>query len=200
MGRLHGKRTGSVLSADILQSSSVIGRCVRCQVDFTGAALWSSRTKCFPRPLAAAVCPAVSAAAMPDPYAEQAYLYFVNPPSSVLLAPFAARAHSFRRHPLHQTLFFVSLSTPLYLRPPPLPPTSLVAPRSPLVSPQLRREQAAGAELDGHRQGDVGQAHRGGRGSARGGGDVRPAGRGGGEVGRLLPRKGIPTPWLQLWP
>ena len=130
MGRLHGKRTGSVLSADILQSSSVIGRCVRCQVDFTGAALWSSRTKCFPRPLAAAVCPAFSAAAMPDPYAEQAYLYVVNPPSSVLLAPFAARAHSFRRHPLHQNLFFVSLSTPLCLRPPPLPPTSLVAPRS----------------------------------------------------------------------
>lgn len=54
---------------------------------------------------------------------------------------------------------------------------------------QLRRQQAAGAELDGDREGGVGGANRGDRRLSRGGGDVRPFGGRGGQVGRLLPRE-----------
>ena len=53
--------------------------------------------------------------------------------------------------------------------------------------PQLRRRQAARAELDGDREGVFWRTDGGDRGGPRGGGDVWPDGGGGVEVGRLLP-------------
>lgn len=55
---------------------------------------------------------------------------------------------------------------------------------------QLRRQQAAGAELDGDREGVFWRADGGDRGSPRGGRDVWPDGGGVVEVGCLLPREG----------